>query len=53
MNPLGAKVPQGTVLAGAELSRFRAEKARIDGLLKSRAQPTAVAENTAGQPLRR
>jgi murein DD-endopeptidase MepM/ murein hydrolase activator NlpD len=33
VNPLGAKVPQGTVLAGADLRRFRAEKARIDALL--------------------
>ncbi|RAK56630.1 M23 family metallopeptidase [Phenylobacterium deserti] len=33
VNPLGAKIPQGTVLAGAELARFRAEKARIDRLL--------------------
>jgi len=53
VNPLGAKVPQGTVLAGAELTRFRAEKARIDGLLTRRAEPTAVAENAAGAPLRR
>jgi murein DD-endopeptidase MepM/ murein hydrolase activator NlpD len=53
VNPLGAKVPQGTVLAGAELSRFRAEKARIDGLLTRRAEPMAVAENAAGAPLRR
>lgn len=32
VNPIGAKVPQGTVLAGAELKRFKAQKARIDGL---------------------
>lgn len=32
-NPIGAKVPQGTVLAGAELQRFNAQKARIERLL--------------------
>lgn len=33
VNPVGAKVPQGTVLAGAELARFRAQKDRIQHLL--------------------
>ncbi|MCR5874829.1 peptidoglycan DD-metalloendopeptidase family protein [Phenylobacterium sp. J426] len=33
VNPVGAKVPQGTVLAGAELARFRAQKDRIQRLL--------------------
>jgi murein DD-endopeptidase MepM/ murein hydrolase activator NlpD len=33
VNPLSAKVPQGSELAGGELARFRIEKARIDGLL--------------------
>jgi len=33
VNPVGAKVPQGTVLAGAELARFRAEKGRLERLL--------------------
>jgi hypothetical protein len=37
-------VPQGTVLAGGELSQFKAQKARIDGLLKDGApQPRALA----------
>jgi murein DD-endopeptidase MepM/ murein hydrolase activator NlpD len=40
MNPIGAKVPQGTVLAGAELARFKANKARIDGLLANRGAAT-------------
>jgi len=35
VNPVGAKVPQGTVLAGAELARFRAQKDRIQTLLAS------------------
>ena len=33
VNPIGAKVPQGTVLAGGELAAFRKQVARIDGLL--------------------
>jgi murein DD-endopeptidase MepM/ murein hydrolase activator NlpD len=33
VNPLSAKVPQGTVLAGAELARFRSEKAQIERML--------------------
>jgi murein DD-endopeptidase MepM/ murein hydrolase activator NlpD len=33
VNPIGAKVPQGTILAGGELSRFKAQRARIDHLL--------------------
>jgi murein DD-endopeptidase MepM/ murein hydrolase activator NlpD len=43
MNPLSTKVPQGTVLAGGELSRFKAEKARIDRLLHG--QQLAQADN--------
>jgi len=33
VNPIGAKVPQGTILAGGELSRFKAQRAHIDTLL--------------------
>ena len=44
VNPLGAKIPQGTVLAGAELARFRAEKARIDRLLGGQGQAMAAAD---------
>jgi murein DD-endopeptidase MepM/ murein hydrolase activator NlpD len=35
VNPVGAKVPQGTVLAGSELAAFKATKARIDELVRS------------------
>lgn len=38
VNPVGAKVPQGTVLAGGELAAFRNQKARIDGLLAANEQ---------------
>ena len=43
VNPLSAKVPQGTVLAGRDLKRFQAEKAHIDGLLDGEAKPQALA----------
>ena len=44
VNPVGAKVPQGTVLAGAELARFRAEKERLERLLATGgAKATALA----------
>lgn len=33
VNPVGAKVPQGTILAGGELAAFRAQKARIDKMV--------------------
>jgi len=33
VNPVGAKVPQGTVLGGSELAAFRAQKGRIDRML--------------------
>jgi murein DD-endopeptidase MepM/ murein hydrolase activator NlpD len=51
VNPLSAKVPQGTVLAGWELSRFKAEKARIDGLLAAQAQPEKLALAQSGAAL--
>jgi len=34
VNPVSAKVPQGTVLAGAELTAFKAQKARIDHMVR-------------------
>jgi murein DD-endopeptidase MepM/ murein hydrolase activator NlpD len=49
VNPIGARVPQGTVLAGGELTKFNAQKARIDGLLKDGApQPRALAMADSG-----
>jgi murein DD-endopeptidase MepM/ murein hydrolase activator NlpD len=38
VNPIGAKVPQGTVLAGRELAAFKAQKARIDRLVTGERQ---------------
>ena len=36
-NPVGAKVPQGTVLSGAELAAFKSTKRRIDNLVAEQA----------------
>jgi len=48
MNPIGAKIPQGTVLAGGELERFKVQKARLDGLLdNTRARQLATADTRA------
>ena len=40
INPIGAKVPQGTVLEGRELAAFKASKARTDGLLAGQGRET-------------
>ena len=45
INPTGAKVPQGTVLAGAELAAFKAQRARIDQLVTGR-EPSREADAT-------
>lgn len=48
VNPKSAKVPQGTILAGADLAAFRAQKLRIDGLLaKAGGTETRLAVNEA------
>ena len=48
VNPVGAKVPQGSVLAGAELARFKAEKAHVERLLAEGPPPArALASNAA------
>ncbi|WP_333586189.1 peptidoglycan DD-metalloendopeptidase family protein [Phenylobacterium sp.] len=47
VNPIGAKVPQGTILAGAELAAFKARKAHIDNLLTAQAQAAAPAKLAA------
>ena len=44
INPVGAKVPQGTILSGRELAAFKAQKARIDGLLTAGAQTSKTAQ---------
>ncbi|HEY2750672.1 M23 family metallopeptidase [Phenylobacterium sp.] len=44
VNPIGAKVPQGSELAGGELARFREQKAHIDSLLSAKGQALAAAD---------
>jgi len=54
VNPIGAKVPQGTVLAGGEFARFRDQKAHIDALLSGKApRVLAVADDLRRASLRR
>ena len=52
VNPVGAKVPQGTVLAGGELARFKAEKLRVERLLAegpAQARTIAAVESASGR----
>jgi len=46
INPIGAKVPQGTILGGRQLVAFKAERSRIDRLLKTAGHDDG--ENLAG-----
>ena len=48
INPTGAKVPQGTILAGRELAAFRTEKAKVDALLKGAGEDGAADLRLAG-----
>lgn len=41
VNPIGAKVPQGTILAGGELSRFKAQRNHIDQMLAAGGEAAA------------
>lgn len=49
INPVGAKVPSGTVLAGGELTAFKVQKARIDALLKDQGHAPGLAERARTQ----
>jgi murein DD-endopeptidase MepM/ murein hydrolase activator NlpD len=44
VNPIGAKVPQGTVLGGTELAAFKSQKARIVSLLDASVRETQLAQ---------
>ena len=54
VNPIGAKVPQGTILAGRELAAFKRQKADVDALLTAgvAAPSRTLASLTAGPNLR-
>ena len=47
INPVGAKVPQGTILAGRELAAFKAQKARVDAMLEAEAGTQYAARTQA------
>jgi murein DD-endopeptidase MepM/ murein hydrolase activator NlpD len=47
VNPVSAKVPQGTVLAGAELNRFKAQRAHVDGLFADASEQKLAQADTA------
>jgi murein DD-endopeptidase MepM/ murein hydrolase activator NlpD len=52
VNPVSAKVPQGTILSGRELAAFKAEKARIDRLVdQQQAAQDRLAPETAPKRL--
>lgn len=50
VNPVGAKVPQGTVLAGGELTAFRAQKARIDRMISGQTDQAEARQLAAAAP---
>jgi murein DD-endopeptidase MepM/ murein hydrolase activator NlpD len=51
VNPSGAKVPQGNILAGQELAAFKVQKARIDRLIAdSAAEPQQLAQAASLRP---
>ncbi|CAN5848771.1 peptidoglycan DD-metalloendopeptidase family protein [soil metagenome] len=51
VNPVGVKVPTGTVLAGAQLAAFRAQKAHIDHLVDQGESADAGKDDGARQKL--
>jgi murein DD-endopeptidase MepM/ murein hydrolase activator NlpD len=53
VNPLSAKVPQGSELGGPELARFKVEKSRIDGLLSHPKGQVLAAAYAPQAPLQR
>jgi len=44
VNPIGAKVPQGTILTGSELAAFKSKKSQIDRMLADGGVATASAD---------
>lgn len=52
INPSGIKTQEGTVLAGADLAAFRAEKARIDRIIAAGGQRRPIVEKASAEGLR-
>jgi murein DD-endopeptidase MepM/ murein hydrolase activator NlpD len=51
INPSGFKAPSGEVLGGKQLAAFKAEKARIDGMIAQQADPkTSAVAMTQAEP---
>jgi murein DD-endopeptidase MepM/ murein hydrolase activator NlpD len=46
VNPIGAKVPQGTILGGGELAAFKSKKSRIDRMLADGGATLASSDET-------
>jgi murein DD-endopeptidase MepM/ murein hydrolase activator NlpD len=51
-NPVGAKVPQGNILGGAELAAFKAQKSRIDAVIAKAAKREDAPQQLASLSLR-
>ena len=52
INPAGVKTQEGTVLAGADLAAFRAEKSRIDRIIAAGGQRRPVVQQASASGLR-
>jgi murein DD-endopeptidase MepM/ murein hydrolase activator NlpD len=52
INPAGVKTQEGTVLAGAELAAFRAEKARIDRIIAAGGERHPQVQHATAEGLR-
>ena len=49
INPIGAKVPTGSILSGADVARFKASKSRVDALLAGQGRETPGATKKLAQ----
>ena len=47
VNPVGAQVPQGTILSGRELAAFKTVKAQIDAMVANKATQQAKTEKAS------
>lgn len=52
VNPIGAQVPQGTVLSGRELAAFKAVKAQIDAMVANKTTQQSKTEKASVEGLR-
>jgi murein DD-endopeptidase MepM/ murein hydrolase activator NlpD len=52
VNPMGAQVPQGTILSGRELAAFKVVKAQIDAMVANKAAQQAKTQKASVEGLR-